>query len=399
MKFLSELCRHFLSSLDDMQSSHNHNSTHAEHKNGHVPSIEGSGEKGRSLAYELRKTLRAQSRGYLDALHESFKQRLVSTLDTDRWSQADVSPERQADIERLISGRSFIVSKATDRPSSSQNNAGNNTEAGDKKRDVRPVMIDGVPYRVVWSCLLLCEQVLVYLEMSNILVCVSSEMVARETAPKIADLLRLFDTRTRLLVLGAGAIQSAARLKSISAKHLAFAAQSLGLIRSLLPHIRAALLAVLPPVHHLLLSELDRVTHDYIDHHSLIVNKLVTIAGDSVDASAQRLRTVDWDRYQGQCPYFEEVLKNLTALHRVLHEALPTALLRDIFSRIFALIGRRICAHFEDQNIMPATQTGRQRILDEISHTLAALALLKDTDPGKSLIAAEEAFRKRYSQS
>jgi len=36
-----------------------------------------------------------------------------------------------------------------------------------------------------------------------------------------------------------------------------------------------------------------------------------------------------------------------------------------VFSRIFALLARRIAAHFED--VMPATATGRQRILDEVS--------------------------------
>lgn len=89
-----------------------------------------------------------------------------------------------------------------------------------------------------------------------------------------------------------GAIQSAARLKSISAKHLAITAQSLGLILALLPHVRAALLAQLNPKHHVLLTELDRVSHEYIDHHGLLVAKFVSIVGDAVDGSAMRLRQV-----------------------------------------------------------------------------------------------------------
>ena len=52
-------------------------------------------------------------------------------------------------------------------------------------------------------------------------------------------------------------------------------------------------------------------------------------------------------------------------VHKVLAEVLPPELLQDIFSRIFNSLARRLPAHFEE--IMPGTETGKQRILDEIS--------------------------------
>ena len=59
--------------------------------------------------------------------------------------------------------------------------------------------------------------------------------------------------------------------------------------------------------------------------------------------------------------YFEEVQRNVLALHRVLQSLLPPAQLQDVFFRIFSLLNRKIPQHFEE--IMPSTPTGRQRIM------------------------------------
>lgn len=72
-------------------------------------------------------------------------------------------------------------------------------------------------------------------------------------------LQKVFNSRATQLVLGAGAIHSAANLKSISAKHLALCSQSLGLVLTLIPHMRAALATCLPQKHRLLLAQMDTV--------------------------------------------------------------------------------------------------------------------------------------------
>jgi hypothetical protein len=100
---------------------------------------------------------------------------------------------------------------------------------------------------------------------------------------KVVELLRLFNTRTSQLVLGAGAIHSSAKLKSINAKHLALVTQCLGMMIAILPHIRAALMAQLPSKQHLLLSDLDNVKQDYADQLEKVLTKLVTILGGIVE--------------------------------------------------------------------------------------------------------------------
>ena len=51
-----------------------------------------------------------QTRAFLDHMHETMKGKLVNTLDTERWTQCDVSPQRQSDVDRLASGNAFIAS-------------------------------------------------------------------------------------------------------------------------------------------------------------------------------------------------------------------------------------------------------------------------------------------------
>jgi vacuolar protein sorting-associated protein 54 len=260
----------------------------------------------------------------------------------------------------------------------------------EKDKELKAAMVDGVPFKAVWSVLLLVEVILTYLEVTA-----NYAPVITDVINKIVDLLRLFNSRARQLVLGAQAIQSAARLKVISAKHLAITGQSIGFISALLPHIRAALLAQIPPKHQLLLTELDRMSQALVEHHGDIVAKFVAIVGDFVDASAGRLRQVDWDHFQGlQCEYFEDVQKNVLALHRVLQTVLPPAQIQDVFSRIFSLLNRKIPAHFEE--IMPSTQTGRQRILDEITHLVNAFSRIKSIDATTLTDTLEDTFRKKY---
>ena len=372
-----------------------------------------------STAYVIRQCLLTQTRAFLEHMHTTVKGRLVNTLDSERWAQCDVGADRQLELDRLSSGKLFMHKQqvnSDDNGVLKSTAASTGTGTGVRKKDCAPATVDGSPFKVVWSVMLLTEITLTYLDIS-----VSFPPVTTDVIAKIVELIKLFDHRTKQLVLGAQAIQSAARLKSISVKHLAVTAQSIGLLLALMPHVRTALLAQLPPKHHMQLLELDRVSNVLIDHHGRIVAKFVGIVGDFVDNSASRLRLVDWDSIkQGQnhqntssssssssstststtsssCEYFDEIQRNVTALHRVLLETLPADQVQDVFSRIFALLNRRIPMHFEE--IMPLSSGGKQRILDEVAHLVVAFLRLKQIDQvaADATSVLEEIFRKRYS--
>jgi vacuolar protein sorting-associated protein 54 len=393
-------------------------------------------------AFSIRQCLLMQTKLFLENLHESSKNILVNTLDNERWVQCDVNSDRQLEIDRLASGKAFLLPKASSTAANNANRDGGFSEAkalpssdpvgtstGKKPRDkdLHSALVEGHEYKVVWSVLLLIEVILSYLEIAFHFSPITGEIIN-----KIVELIRLFNNRTKQLVLGAQAIQSAARLKSISAKHLAITGQSLQLFIGLLPHIRAALLAQVNPSKHSILStELDRISQDLFDHHAQIMSKFVNIVSDMIEQSAMsKLKTLDWDRFQptttataaanppavpaaaGQpqatqqptqpqqqqlhSEYFEEIQRNIITLHKVLISILPNEQIQDIFSRIFSLLNRKLVLHFEE--IMPNTATGKQRILDELTYFISSLSRLKAVDATILMTQLEENFRKKYGR-
>lgn len=327
----------------------------------------------------LRQSLLTQTKGYINYLHDNSKANLVVVLDNERWEQCDVSFEKQKQIDKLVSGRSLIGSE--------QNDFGNGPKKSTKK-EVTPALVDGISFKVVYSAVYLTDLLLVYLEIAASLPSITTDAIT-----KTGELLALFNTRVRQLILGAQAIQTAARLKSISAKCLCLTAQSLSFIVAIFPHIRAALLAQLPPKHHILLAGLDRTSASLLEHHGSVLAKFVDIVGDLVEASANKLPSTDWDAGNKEVvPYFDEIIKNLSALHRVLESNLPAEQVQDVFSRIFAALQRKMLSHFE--NVRPNSKAGKQRIVDEVSHLVVSLSRLKKVDT--SNLGVEQAFQSKY---
>jgi vacuolar protein sorting-associated protein 54 len=354
--------------------------------------------------YTLRKTLIGIAKGFLERYHDSNKAKLVATVDAEKWTQCEVSAHRQACIDLLTSGKIVLFSSAPLK-------GGGHLDVDEARYAGMPssafVTIDSQTFKVAWSSLQLVEMLLSYLGLAAVF---RGKIVEDSIIPKLSELLQLFDKHSKRLVLGAQAMKSAAQLKSISARHLAVTMQSVSLLSSLLPHIRAALLGYLTSSSFSsgagsgggatvansassMLVELDRISNEYMEHTSALLSKFVHIVGDAVDASQPKLSKTDWDRFHGQCEYFDDLIKNITALHRVLVSILPPEVVQSVFSRIFVFLNRKINSHFED--VMPSTQTGRQRVVDEVSHLVVSFQQLSCVNAAAA-IPIEEAFRKKY---
>eukprot|EP01039_Chlorochromonas_danica_P009435 gene9435-10424_t len=365
-----------------------------------------------TTAFALRQCLLIQCRIFIEAYHDNYKTQLVNTLDNERWLQCDVSPDRQKEIDRLVSGKAFLtfiqgsgsgiqhVARSESHSSQLSGQVGTDIAASispgaEKKKEARPVVVEKKEYRITWSVLLLVDILFVYLD-----IVYHFPPILAEVINKMVELVRLFNTRTKQLVLGAQAIQSAARLKSITAKHLGITAQSLSFCIVLLPHMRAALLAQIPSKQQILLTELDRLSQELFDHHHAIINKFVAIVSDMIEVSAIKLKSMDWDRVSGHgqacCEYFEEMQKNILTLHKVLNGILPAEEMQDIFLRIFHLINRKVPVHFEE--VMPSSVAGKQRILDDITHLVFSLSKLKHVDTSVLTAQLEDHFRKKFGR-
>ncbi|KAG5460861.1 MAG: Vps54-like protein-domain-containing protein [Olpidium bornovanus] len=84
-------------------------------------------------------------------------------------------------------------------------------------------------------------------------------VVTTDTLGRLVEILKILNSKTCQAVLGAGAMRSAG-LKNITAKHIALAAQSLGMFMALVPLVRECMTGNMSPKQAVMLSELDRVT-------------------------------------------------------------------------------------------------------------------------------------------
>lgn len=256
--------------------------------------------------------------------------------------------------------------------------------------------VEGVRYKVVWSCLLLVEMV-----MTDMACAAHFKALATNVVGKVAELLRLFNSRSTQLVLGAGAIHSAARLKSINAKHLSLVTQCVGMIIAVLPHIRAALMAQLPSKQHTLLNDLDTIKKEYEEHNEKILNKFVTIIGGIVEHGlAPRIGNIDFDERANEltndlitcCVFLDGVSTNIRKMHQVLSSLLPPDHLQDSFSRIFAYLDQNLPELFIAATVgnppskpptfaFPTTDEGKNRMLLEVEMTTKNLNELPGVRP------------------
>ena len=187
--------------------------------------------------------------------------------------------------------------------------------------------------------------------------------------------------------------------------------KSTQVLLAVLPHMRAALLSQLPQNRTVLLLELDRVSQEIVEHHGEILSKFVAIVADGMDSAVPKLRSVDWDSWEStqlprgdaaaaaECEYFEALKRNIEALHRVLitDGMLPLEQAQDVFSRVFALLQRRLPKHFESI-IAPSTKTGKRKILDEVGHLGNAFALLRQLDSSELVRSLETHFNERFGE-
>lgn len=392
-------------------------------------------------SYDFKSYLTAQSKSFLYQLHDGYKAKLSSTLDMEKWTQCDVSPAYQQMITDLSSGVLFSKRNTNSVRTGVETNtirsnspAPNRRPTGSPAPAIRPAMIDSKSYNVPWSVLLLIEQVVDILDISECYPDMNVDIMS-----KIVILCQLFDQKTDKLVLGAEAMQMAG-LKSISAKHLAFAAQSYELLLALIPHIRTfnkgnstpngrvgvrSSMSVLPSGgKSAKLDALDAVANSITEHHSAILTKFVRIVDDMMDSiAANRLRMHDWDKTTSsttksnktmQVDYFEDIVKMINSLHKTLLQLLPVTQVIEVFSRIFNVLKIKLLQHFDvpDKTLMknsgsasstsfakqPLSLTGKQRILDEINYFVLTLNRLKHVD-SKWLMDLETMFKAKYGIS
>ncbi|GER43262.1 vacuolar protein sorting [Striga asiatica] len=398
---------------------------------------------GGRLGYSIRGTLQSQAKSFIEFQHESRMAKMRALLDQENWAEIDVPDEFQAIVNSLCSsdsvaaGESNAVSEDTastsdvvpssdgssmidavpsnqsqsiEQPDSNGNtdyipnsessrvgaaadsgssdvstsSHGNNASVKDRgKSGLRMLYFRGVGYHMVNCGLYLVKMLSEYIDMSNFLPTLSAEVVHR-----VAEILKLFNSRTAHLVLGANALQVSG-LRSITARHLAMASQVISFTFAVIPEIRRILLFKVPETYKpLLQSEIDRVATDYKNHRDEIHSKLVQIMRERLLVHLRSLPQIveGWNRSEDNdlqpSQFARSLTKEVGYLLRTLTKHLLEEDVQAIFGQVVVIMHSQI--HDAYSRLELTSPQAKRSLRCDIMHLLGCIRSLPCDSSGKS---------------
>ncbi|CAG8433685.1 11264_t:CDS:10 [Ambispora gerdemannii] len=309
------------------------------------------------MCFGLRGTIMSQAKSFLNHFHMEKMNSAASGIDNEQWVQTGVPVEFQRIVNRIIAASSSGMSEFKDNllvdPSLTNPLSPNISSS-------YIFMEDQKKFVVVSCSLMLLKTLGEYLRcMANIPVLTTDAM------NKIVEILNLFNSRTCQVILGAGALESAG-LKNITAKHLALASQSLGLMIALIPFIRECIRHNLNTKQAVMLTEFDRIKGDYMNHQNEIHTKLVSIMNQRLSVYLESFQTVKWNEPSENVPnpYMERLVKETLILHKVLRKFLPLETVQKVMSEVFVSFNAKLAQEISQIEI--STLNGKKRLLLDI---------------------------------
>ncbi|MBW0550804.1 hypothetical protein O181_090519 [Austropuccinia psidii MF-1] len=163
---------------------------------------------------------------------------------------------------------------------------------------------------------------------------------------------------------------------------LALASQALSTMISLIPYVWECLRHHLSPKQAVMLVDFDKLKRDYQEHQNEIHAKLVSIMSDRLAMHHQTLQAIDWESLESLSsdpnPYLENLLKEVTTLHRVLSRYLLPSTLQAIMTQVFSAIHHTLSKEFSKGNVQSAH--AKERLLQDVQFLSRKLNELNATD-------------------
>lgn len=185
--------------------------------------------------------------------------------------------------------------------------------------------------------------------------------MANEISTVLLDYLKLYNSRTQQLILGAGA-KTTAGLTNINTKHLVLASQSLSFFIALIPYVRECVRRR-PSITASGMAEYDRLKRLFQDHRSSIHDKLIDIMSFRAILYVRQMEKIkrdDEDEVQRNVsPHMETLTKEVLTLQRVLSKYLPALSVRMIVGQVFVSYKEQWSKAFEGATVR--TEAGKAR--------------------------------------
>jgi len=333
---------------------------------------------GKHRCLSLHSTLANQSKAFIRERHTASSAELASLLEGETWTASTLPRNFQELVDALVREPSHSPEVQID-------------EVGS---DTTVVVVNDA-FRPVKSSLWLVHMVAEYVRLAHQL-----PSLATECTHRVLDLIKKYNAGVCQLILGAGAMQ-VSKLKSITAKHLCLAQQSISLLSAILPHIQEGTCKLIEgPKHFLLTQEFDRLKKDLDLHKSEIHEKLVSIMRDRVSVHLQTLSSIVERTRAKQGEVLEVTVesdfamaltKEMGTLRRVINELLSEDDCRDVLGRVRSESAASLTSYVRSLDV-DATSDARLvtqlRVdLDNVNATIQELPMMQSDSATESLTA------------
>ena len=294
----------------------------------------------------LKTLVNSHIKDFVHQFADAERQRMVQSMDADRWDAKDFGDSENFLLARVLEGstrdveawtKDYLIWEDGNNTENQQARNGALTNGNQITKDkVRSATIDEQKYILPESAMTALSGI----ENFEHLITGIPSMI-QELTSSLLDYLKLFNSRSSQLILGAGATRSAG-LKNITTKHLALASQALSFVIALIPHVREFVRRHSPPGSSTLTTEFDKLKRLYQDHQSGIHDKLVDIMSGRAATHVAAMKKIDWDAAfpssapQTATPYMETLVKETSTLHKVLAKHLPDPTVAAILLPVFA---------------------------------------------------------------
>ena len=328
----------------------------------------------------LKTVVQAHIKSFVQRAGDAERQRLVESMDSDRWDAKDFSETHARILKDLVTAGTQEVQgwpKGTivtdESATENEINETNGVESVAKDK-VKSANLDDQNFLLPQSALgVLCGIV----KFEQVIAGIPS--MTNEVTISLLDYLKLFNSRSSQLILGAGATRSAG-LKNITTKHLALSSQALSFVTSLIPYIREFVRR-----HQInaqgLMIEFDKIKRLYQEHQAGINDKLVDIMSNRATTHVNAMRKINWDASatsEAVSPYMETLVRETATLHKVLSKHLPDMTVRSIMNPVFSNYREQWHKAFGEVEVK--TSAGKERIVRDLDYFKARMDKLDGAD-------------------
>ena len=320
----------------------------------------------------LKTVVNAHIIDYVHHAADAERQHLVAGMDGDRWDAKDFDDSNAHLLCQIIEAgtkeiepwvkASMIWSDEPTAVNGKQEINGAVRDGSTQKDKTRPAIIDEQRFLLPDSALIVMNGIGQFEQLMT-----GIPSMTQELTSSLLEYLKLFNSRSSQLILGAGATRSAG-LKNITTKHLALASQALSFVTALTPYVREFVRRHSPGAGSLMV-EFDKVKRLYQEHQAGINDKLVDIMSGRATTLVNVMKKINWDSSssgQTVSPYIETLVKDTATLHKVLSKHLPDTTVQMIMDPVFTSYREQWGKAFHDVDVK--TVAGKERYARTIPH-------------------------------